>query len=97
MCLCSPQQIQAVCAWLGEGLLMPKNNAIGIVVYPSQGDQATPFRQITRAWNRKGLRVGINPRLGVLLQNAAGAPVMEVFFGPGVGVESLSIGFTGLA
>src|SRR5258707_15511103 len=85
-----PKKVQAVLARLGQGLLMAKHDAVRGIVDSSQGDQPSALGQLARSRDGKSLGVDVNARLGILLQQPAGAPVVEILRRPSVDVERLA-------
>ena len=86
------QQVQTVFTGLGVGLFMPEDHLIGIVMHSSQCNKAAPLGHFMGAGHGKGLGIEIYRRFMVLLEDAAGTPVMQVLSGAGIDVESGAVG-----
>ena len=87
----STEKIQSILSRPSMRLLMTKDDTIGIVVDSSKGDQSSAFYQVTSSREGKGLRVNIDGRLGILLQQPARPPVMQVFSRTSVDVKSIGV------
>src|SRR5215470_666065 len=70
-----PQQLEAIRFGLCQCLLVAKNNAGGIVLYPAESDEPTALHFLVSAWNSKPLRVNIDRRLRVLNEDALPSPI----------------------
>ena len=80
------KQVEAVRLGLGEGLLVPEDDACRIVLDPAQANKASPFRDRLAAGNLEGLGVAIEGRLWILPQHPGLPPVPKRRGRPGIDI-----------
>ncbi len=73
--------------------LVTKDYAVRVIVQPAQHREPATFRQIAGARNGERLRVEIDGRLRVLLENASRAPIVQILRRPRIDVEGIGVGF----
>src|SRR6516162_9434706 len=73
-----PEQVQAVGLGLGQGLLVPVDRAVGIVLDPAKGDEAAPLELAGASRPLETLGIDVKGGLAVLEKNALATPVGEV-------------------
>src|ERR1700694_5343911 len=66
---------------------MAKYHLIGVILNSTQRNEPAALRQVPSAGDGERLRIEIKGRLGVLLEETSGAPVVQVLRGPGINVE----------